>query len=280
MSLETNSNSPTDAPPRRLRPLYTLGQGVRAAWDNLGLSLGMSMAWSFALMLLLGLWQKLGKLIPPIPGNLLGACLIVLVVPALYTGIVYVAHQTARFEEVSFSDVGRAFRRFYGVATRLGAIQAGVFLILLTNLAFYVSWKSMAGLMAALLCLYVLLFWAMTMVYQYPLLIAQETGLLDEPENEKIAKRGAVAVVRRSFYLALGSPLYTFVVLTGTSLLTALMGVTAVLFVSVWAAVMAFITTQCTRELLIKYGAIPAPIELKVVPDAEFRIGDAPPNDN
>ncbi len=280
MSPETNSNPTSDTSPYRLRPLTTLGQGVRATWDRLGLVLAMSLAWSSVLMLLLGLWQKLGKFLPPIPGNLLGALLITLFAPALYAAIVYVAHEAVRFEEVSFADVGRAFKRFYGVATRLGAIQSGVVLILLMNLIFYVNWKTTAGLMATLICLYVLLFWTMMLVYQYPLLIAQETGLLDEPELGKAAKRGARAVVRRSFFLALGSPLYTVAILAGILLLTLFMGATAVLFVSIWAGMMAFITTLATRELLIKYDVIPAPVALKVVPDAEFRIGKIPPSED
>ena len=94
----------------------------------------------------------------------------------------------------------------------------------------------------------------------------------DEPEQGKQAKRGAFAVVRRSFYLALGSPAYTLACLLGVLLLTLLMGVTGVLFISVWAGMIAFITTISTRELLIKYEVIPAPISLPVVPDSEFRI--------
>ncbi|MCX6379377.1 MAG: hypothetical protein NT023_07840, partial [Armatimonadetes bacterium] len=263
---ESNSNPTSDKLLYRLRPLYTLGQGIRATWDRLGLVLAVSLSWSTVLMLLLLVWQKLARLLPPLPGNLLGACLIALVMPALYTGIVYVAHEAVRFEEVSFADVGRAFKRFYSVATKLGAVQIAVLLALQLNLLFYVSWKTTGGLMATLLCLYVLLFWAMMLVYQYPLLIAQETGMLDEPELGKTAKRGAVAVIRRSFYLALGSPLYTVACLVGIALITTLMGATAVLFVSLWAGMIAFITTISTRELFIKYEIVSAPVELKVIP--------------
>ena len=74
-NLATTSNN---SAPYRLRPLWALGQGIRATWDKLGLVLAMSLMWSIALMFLLVGWQKLFRHIPAVWGNLLGAGVITL----------------------------------------------------------------------------------------------------------------------------------------------------------------------------------------------------------
>jgi uncharacterized membrane protein YesL len=224
-------------------------------------------------MLELALWL-LASNIHRLFGNIFGFCLVLATFPALLAGASHICHLVASHDEVGYGDLWHGAKRYYSVAIKLGAVQALITTILQVNIWFYLLWKSPVAIVALVLSLYAVWLWLMMLLYQYPLLVAQESGVFDEPQEGTYAKRGAFAILRRSFFLALGNPFYSSTVLIAVLLLTLLTLVTAVLFVAVWGGLVLFIATSTTRSLLIKYEVLPLPIDLPVIPDEKFRIPD------
>lgn len=121
---------------------------------------------------------------------------------------------------------------------------------------------------------YIALMWLVLMMVQPALLYAQEHGLLDDEDHA--ARRGAVAVIRRSVYLVFSAPAF----IAGMFLLLAICGlamfVVAIPYVLFWLGFTGFVTASCVRTLLIRLGAIPLPpVPEPPVADEEFRIKPA-----
>ncbi len=263
---ESTSTSPSTFSPNALRAIW---QGIKLTWDKLGLILAFSLTGSLAVMLVLACWILFGKLHPAY-GTVLGLGVALMVIPPLFAGACHVAHLVLVPDELSYADFWRGLSKYYWLSVQLGVIQAIVCIILGVNISFYLIWKSPFAVIALVASLYALILWLMMILYQYPVLIAQEAGLFDDPDHK--AKRGAFAVLRRSLFLTLGSPLYSFLVLLGAILLTALAVVTAVLFVSLWGGLLCFVLTVTLREVLMKYGIVPIPLPITAIPDEGFHI--------
>ena len=145
--------------------------------------------------------------------------------------------------------------------------------VLSVNLWFYGRLGHVAGTVAMLLCLYLLLFWGMMALSHFPLLIAQEAGVFDEPG--RMARRGTLAVLRRAFFLTLGRPFYAFGLLVLVVPLAVLTGLTGVLFALLLPGLLALLTTHSTRALLVQFGVLhPPPPPEAVVPDEKFKLKD------
>jgi uncharacterized membrane protein YesL len=256
-------------PPARLG--RALRAGARAAWDRLGLVMALSLTFALLLCIPMTVAGLLAALPAPARNGLVLA-VAALTLSAPMAGAYFVAHLISTYEEVSYADMWRGAKRMFGPATRLGLIQCGVLSVLAVNLWFYVSIGHLLGGVAALLCLYALLAWGMMAVYHFPLLVAQETGLFDEPGRQ--ARRGALAVLRRAFFLAFGSPFFSAGLLAIVLAFSALVAATVALIPLLWLGVVAMLTTQATHALLIQYGVLPAPAQEEVVPDEKFRIAD------
>lgn len=265
--MNTTESSHTISPSYSPNALRAVWSGVRLTWDRLGLVLAISLTGSLAVMVLLAVWMLLGRVFPTV-GSLLGFAFALMLVPPLFTGACHTVYLALLPDEHSYADFWRGVRQHYWLSLQLGFLQSFVLLLLGVNIGFYLAWRSPFAVFALVASLYALLLWLMMMLYQYPALVAQEAGLFDEPERK--AKRGVLAVLRRSLFLTLGSPLYTFLVLVCLILLTLLSLVTAVLFVAVWGGLLAFVQTSATRELLMKYGILPLPTPLP--PDEGFRL--------
>jgi uncharacterized membrane protein YesL len=255
-------------PPARLG--RALRAGFRLAWDRLGLVLALSLTWSLLVFVPLTLWHLLPASLPILAREGLAALLAALTLSAPVAGAFLAAHLACVGEEVSYLDFWRGAKSLFGPATRLGLIHLVVWSVLAINLWFYLHVGHLLGGVAALLCLYVLLFWGLMAVYHFPLLVAQETGVFDEPD--RCARRGALAVLRRAFYLALGSPFYSAGLLAVTLLLSAVLLGTVALSPLLWLGLIALITTQATHTLLIQYSVLPPPPTGEAVPDGQFRI--------
>jgi hypothetical protein len=244
--------------------------GVREAWDRLGSVLGVSLTW----MLLLTVPLAVGRALPPAwPGTVRAGIVILmmaLILSAPAAGAFTVAHLACAREEVSYLDFWRGAGRLFGPATCLGLLHTAVRSVFAVNLWFYVSLGHGFGVAATLVCLYALLFWEMMAIYHFPLLVAQEAGVFDEPGRR--AKRGVLAVLRRAFYLALGDSLFTVGLLAVVLTVTVLYALTAVLPALLWLGTVAFLTTQATRALLVKYGILPPPMTEGPVPEDGFQI--------
>ena len=89
-------------------------------------------------------------------------------------------------------------------------------------------------------------------LYQGPLLVLQETGAFDAPGRP--AQRGAKAVLRRSFFLVIGEPLFTLGL--GLAALAWTVGalLTAVGAAMLWPGGVCLLLTTPTLALLRKYG--------------------------
>jgi hypothetical protein len=255
-----------------------LGQAVRLTlrqgWDRIGILMAVSLTW----VLLLALLSAIGSKLPiswPLAlryGVILAA--MALVLPAPLAGAHYVAQLIAQHDEVSYFDMWLGARRLAGPSIRLGLIHILVLGLFAANLWFYLHLGGFVGMVAMFLCGYALLFWGMMMSLHYPLLVAQETGVFDEPERQ--AKRGAAAVLRRAFFLALGRPFYTFGLLAIVIPITVAFAATMALLALLWAGGVALLTTHGTRLLLIQYGIIPPPPIEEPIPDEKFRIKAQP----
>ncbi len=248
-----------------------LRQGARDVWEHLGLVAAISLTWLALFTLALGLGRAL-------PLSLaLGARLALTVLFALFTqtgptaGAFEIAHRVATHDEISYGAFWRGAARGYGLALRLATVNLTVVVLLGVNLWFYVRLRHPAGYIAALLCLYALLFWGMMAVYHGPLLWVQEAGLVDDAERR--ARRGVIAVLRRAFFLALAAPLYSLGLLAVVALLTALAFATGALLALFWMGGVALLTTRAARLLLLRYGALPTPLVEPIVPDEKFRLG-------
>jgi hypothetical protein len=255
-------------------PVAKLGVAVRLtlrqAWDRLGIVMAISLTW----LLLLALPLTLAYLLPSTLSPLLKIGLMALCGTLLLAAPMAGAHQAATLiaehDEVSYLDFWLGARRLAGPAVRLALIQFLVLALFAANLWFYLHLGGFVGMVAAFFCGYALLFWGMMMTLHYPLLAAQENGVFDEPDRR--AKRGAVAVLRRAFFLTLGRPFYTLgllAIIVPTSILFAMSGV---LLALLWAAGVALLTTHATRLLLIQYGVLPPPPVEEPIPDEKFRI--------
>ncbi|HZO91283.1 MAG TPA: hypothetical protein VFB38_23370 [Chthonomonadaceae bacterium] len=266
---EANTQASASGPCARLG--RALKAGLREAWDRLGLVIAISLTWAL-------LWfpplipGRLPAPLPPVVRLALMALIAVLTLSAPMAGAFHVAHLAASHEEVAYGDFWRGAWRMYGPATRLGLIHLLVWSVGLTNLWFYLNIGHLIGSVAALFCLYVLLFWAMMSVYHFPLLAAQEAGVFDEPGRQ--ARRGAWAAIRRAFFLTMGAPLYTAGVLAVVIAVTALLFATVALALILWLGVFSLVTTYPTRALLVQFGVLPPPPPEEPVPDEHFRIKD------
>lgn len=245
-------------------------EGLRLVWDRLGLILALSLTWTLLFSLPLTLAQRLPASLPPLARN--GALLLAaaLILSAPTAGMFLVAHRVCERDEVAYTDLWRGAARLFAPATRLGLLHAAVIILFPINLWFYLSVRSPLGVLASLACLYALLLWLMMTVTHFPLLVAQETGVFDEPDRP--AKRGVRAVLRRSLYLALGEPFWQLGLLAALAVITALLFVTVALPPLLWPGTLAVLTTQAARALLVKYGILPAPPIEEAVPDEQFRI--------
>lgn len=247
---------------------------MRAVWDHLGLVIAVSLTWTLLGFLPLMLARVLPASLPALLRNACETLFVVLLLSAPLAGAFWTAHLVCIHEEVSYLDYWRGIGRLFGPATRLGLIHLVVFGLFAVNLTFYLRLGAWIGGLAALLCLYMLLLWGMMAVYHLPVLVAQEAGVFDIPDRR--AKRGAIAVLRRAFFLALGDPFYTIGLLAVALLLTLLMAALAVPLALLWPGTIALLTTQATRALLVKYGVLSPPPPAAPKEEDTFRIADRP----
>lgn len=244
---------------------------IRMLWDRLGLMIAISMT---AVAVLLVPPALLGLLPGWTPALVRVSLSFVIDVPILVTlasSVCRMIHLIEAREEVTYLDLWRYAVAMRGTALRLGLIDLLILSVLGVSLWFYLRLGHVVGIALALLCSYALLFFGTMVIYHAPVLAAQEMGLFDEPQ--KRAKRGAVAALRRAFFLALGSPLYSVGLLLLTVGLTTLSALLAVLLPLFWLGTLSLLTTQATRLLMIQYQALPSPPPDEApVPDEKFRI--------
>ena len=241
-------------PPARLG--RSLLSALRSIWDRLGTILLVSLIGTVHLLLSL----SLGLLVPhawPAPLRAVGIGLIsVTALSPLIAAAFDVALRICTHREVSFPLVFSGLRQYGSVAIRLGTLHLVVGLTTASNLVFYLQVKGIPGRTAVLICLYLLLFWCTMALYQGPLLVLQESGAFDAADRP--AKRGAKAVVRRSFFLVVGEPLFSIGLGIAALLWSVLSLLTAVGAAMCWLGGICILITAPTLALLAKYGVLKA----------------------
>jgi hypothetical protein len=246
--------SPGPPPPAR----RTIRFAVRTAWDALGLvcaaSLTLFILLVFPLLLLVNMAQT-GSLPARLVGVAAAIVLYLALIPPVYAGICWLARLVIEHDEASYLDILRGARCMYGRAFVLGLAQLTITAILFANLVFYLSRGGFAFLMLAVAFIYLIAFWAMNVLYHWPLLIAAEAGVLRRDDGKTSGLR---SVFRNAFLLAFSAPRFTFTLLLLMIVLgipLAISGVGAALLFPGFAA---FLTTQATRDQLVRFNVLPA----------------------
>jgi hypothetical protein len=195
---------------------------------------------------------------------------VMLCIPVM-CGACAIGWQLLRYEDTGFSELIRTVARGGFAAIRLGLINGLVVLAIGSNLWFYGHLHSALAAIMFVVVAYVGIVWLLLMMVQPALLYAQETGMLDD--EGRSARRGALAVVRRSFYLVFGAPAFVlgmFMIVAAFGLVTF---ITAIPYVLFWLGMIGITTASCVNALLIRLGALEPPaIPEPPVPDEEFRI--------
>jgi hypothetical protein len=269
-SAETDGPEAEASPPPAARLPLALRDGIRAAWDRLGLVIAVSVTWTALLFIPLSIGYWLPSTLP-VPVRYAVILLTAAWIGAAPTaGAFAVAQRVAAQREATYADFWREGLQWFWPALRLSLLHQVVLGLIAINLRFYLLLGSLAGKIGCLLCLYALLFFLMMAVYHWPLLAAQESGIFDEPGRR--AKRGALAVMRRAFFLAMGRPFYSLGLLTVLLLISALLFATLALPALLWIGTMAMLAAAANRALLIQYGVLPAPPQEEPIPDEKFRL--------
>lgn len=153
----------------------------------------------------------------------------------------YTRQATARLEPELF-DLAWGFRGGFGRAVGLGSLQALGAVVLAGNCYFYLLQCWPVLVVVGAVFGYLLGFWLLACLYQWPLLIEQD---LSPP-----------AAIKKSALLVLDNFPYTLGLGVLVALLTALCWATVLGGVVLWTGAAAMFLTQATRELLRKYGVL------------------------
>lgn len=243
--------------------------GMRAIWDRVGLLLVVSVTWTVVLLLPLSLERWLPRHAPLAAHYAI--LLLAPVIAALPTaGVFAVAHRIASHDESFYSHLWQEGAALFGPALRLSLLQTLITGVLLTAIWFYLRVPFWPARVAVVVCAYAVLVWLMTLIYHWPVLVAQEKGLFDEPG--KRAKRGALAAMRRSLFLALGRPFYTLGLLSVLLILSILMSLTLALPPLLWIGAVSLLSTFAVRALLVQFGVLPPPVQETPIPDEQYRL--------
>ena len=192
----------------RARFGVVLLDAARLWWHRVGLTMGVSL--TGAGLLAVPFWiGRLTAFVLPLPMHYgLMIALLTIVGAVGLAGGFSVGWRACHRVPAEYADFWQGAQNLFRPALALAAINALVGAMLGVSLWYYGHIPAVWGRVASVICGYLLLFWLMMMVYHFPLLVAQESGALDDPGRQ--AKRGALPVLRRAFYLALGSPFFTF----------------------------------------------------------------------
>jgi hypothetical protein len=227
---------------------------LRAIWDRLGTVLTISLTGTAVLLVSLASGLLLPHALPAPLRTLLVTCVTAAALSPLLAVGFDIALHILTHRDISGFPLLLQGRKYGAVAIRLGLIHLAAAALAGLNVTFYLQLHGLVGRIVVLLCLYLALMWSAMALYQGPLLVLQETGAFDE--SDRIARRGAKAVIRRSFYLVIGEPLFTAGLLLVVLLWTAATMLTAVGAAMLWLGGICLLTTAPALALLAKYGVI------------------------
>lgn len=251
-SPDTPTGEPeAERPAKRARLALGLRLGLRDTYDFLGSVLLMSVLCSLtALVAALGglsigvsLLPRLPGLLSLAPGGMLALAGLVLAGGPLAAGVYRFCRNAASRQEPELFDLAWGFRHALGRSLRLAAVQAAVTVVLVANAGFYLGQRYPVLTVLGAIFGYVLCFWAMAMLYQWPLLAEQEI-----PVRSLLKKSALLVLDNFPYSLLLGILLLVLTVLLWGFVIPG---------VILWGGLSAMLLTQATRELLRKYDVLP-----------------------
>jgi uncharacterized membrane protein YesL len=234
----------------------TLKRWIGTSYDNLGLVLMCSLAWAVAGATFLAIDQFSSH------GNLwvfsTGAALIyVLVLSPLAAGAFAVARMMLTHDSPTVKDFFLGVRDHFSGAIGLGFAQVSITAILVVSVWFYRHFTQVILRGLAFLSVDLLLFWAMSCIYHFPLLVEQRLS--------------AYKIIKKSALLVIGGFAFTVGIFFVIILLTYLSVLSRILLPLIYLGMVSILGTLALRAMLIKYGVLepdPEPI------DEGFHVGD------
>jgi len=153
--------------------LKVVGRSFRDWWDEMFLMVGTNLMWALLAIPVITLF----------PATL---------------GVYHLSYEKSHGRRVEFDLFWQGFRRYFGKAWALGAINVLVTILLIVNILFYLQQPTWLFYLT-ILWIYLLIIWVGVLIYVFPLALEQED------KSIKLVYRNAVL-------LALGRPVFTFVV--------------------------------------------------------------------
>ncbi len=242
---------------------------VRLGWDHIGLWMIVGFTLFCLLSVPLLAWQFL-PINPVIKASL---CVVMLTVgfTPLLAGAQTIAWNIGMNRETGWLDLWSGALELFAPAAVLGLIQAVIWFVGAVALWFYVSQHSVVAVLATIVCIYCNLMWAVLTPLQLPLLVMQERGVFDE--QEKRARRGTLAVIRRSFFLMIGAPAAAFGLLVANVAILLLSVITVVTVPLFTVGMLAMVNDQAVTALLVRFTVLPPPPDpAEAVEDEKFRV--------
>ncbi len=246
----------------------TLRFGIREAWDALGFVCAASLTLFLALPVPVVLALMVARVPSPmalIAAAVAGSVASAAVLGPLYAGTCSLVHRTIVRDEPSYMDLLRGTGRLYWRATGLALVESAVTGVLLGNLVFYARLRGFGWLLITTVFLYLCLFWGMNCLYHWPLLVAAEEGIIRRDDG---GRPRLLPVFRNGFLLATSAPIYSLGLLVVLAVVLIPAGLSGVGMALVGPGLAAFLTTQATRDQLVRFGVLPPP------PDLESPVND------
>jgi len=220
----------------------TLRRSLADSYDYLGLVVLCSSVWFTVILGSFALWVAAHKLLG-LWSIALPLGLYILLISPTTAGVFVVARKIVARDDPSPPDLLSGFRRFLTASWSLAFVQVILTALICTNAWFYLSRGSVALKLVGVLFVYVLLLWALSGVYHYPILVEQHPG--------------AWRIIKRGFLLTVASPFFTAGVFSAIILLTCLSMLIALPLPLLYIGVAGVIQTSALRVLYRNYGLIP-----------------------
>ena len=234
----------------------TLKKSLADSYDYLGLVLASSFVWFSTALGGFAVVSKIGRLESPLMPLLGMAALYLLLIAPMTAGVYSLARTIVIRDDPSLLDLLWGARKLFVPSMTLAFAQLIVTAMIVANAWFYLTHGGILLRMLGVVFLYILLVWALSATYHYPLLIEQRPGVL------KILKRGLL--------LAMDNVAFTAGVFFVIILLTCFSGVTLLGLPLLYMGVLSILQTRALRALFVKYELLPP--EREYVPDEETAV--------
>jgi hypothetical protein len=168
--------------------------------------------------------------------------LYIFAVSPFLAGAHYMARKMVTNDEPSASDLFRGAKEFLFPSWALGAVQVVFTFVVFAGMWFYFTRGTLPLKLVGLVILYVLIFWALSTIYHFPILIEQRPG--------------ALKTIKRGFLLLMGSPGFTVSIFL-VIILLAFIGIASTIGLPLlFFGIISIIQIRALRVQFMKYGLI------------------------